>query len=344
MSIRRIFQFLTLIVTFSSTFVLCNSTTYAVNSVFDQRFERIKKQAGSGDKRAQYRLGLAYMLGNDVKVNIGEAIHWLDKSAKQGYIKAAHKIGVLYYNNRDGKRNYRKAVRWFTVAAKRNYAPAQYYLAKMYFVGKGVTRDLDFALVWSARAGKNGMDTKRQTLQIERAIKLRTGKVRIAAKKRVPVVKKRTKRVTPPRRIRGGIYNARSTRHVLELVLSGYWKYKGKAADHMPSSVNKCTEKNGAVHCTSERISRSTNDYRADYKVNSTFFNFNRSGQFNVQYRVTYLFVLPFDSDDPNPTYEMPSTGRSKKVTILNCQILSKQKIRCKSPDKKIEEHYVKGE
>jgi len=343
---KRIFQFLPLTVTLLGSFVLYNSATYAVNTVFDQRFERIKKQAATGDKRAQYRLGLAYMLGNDVKVNIGEAVYWLGKSAKQGYVKAAHKIGVLYYNNRDGRKNYRKAAKWFTIAAKRNYAPSQYYLAKMYFIGKGIPRDLDFALVWSARAGKNGMDTKRQIRQIERAIKLRAGKTRVATKKKAPTAFKTKKRrtSTAPRTARAGIYNSRSTRHVLELVLSGYWTYNGKPADHMPSSVNKCAEKNGAVHCKSERISRSTKDYRADYTVNSTFFNFNRSGQFNIQYRVTYIFVLPFDPDDPDPSYQMPTAGRSKAVTILNCQILSKKKIRCKSPDKKVEEHYIKNE
>ncbi len=343
---KRIFQFLPLMVTLLSSFVLYNSTTYAVNTIFDQRFERIKKQAATGDKRAQYRLGLAYMLGNDVKVNIGESIYWLGKSAKQGYVKAAHKIGVLYYNNRDGRKNYGKAVRWFTIAAKRNYAPSQYYLAKMYFIGKGIPRDLDFALVWSARAGKNGMDTKRQIRQIERAIKLRAAKTHIAAKKKkkIRTKQKLIRTNTPSKAVRPGIYNARSTRHVLELVLSGYWALNDKPADHMPSSVNKCAEKNGAVHCKSERISRSTKDYRADYTVNSTFFNFNRSGQFNVQYRVTYIFVLPSDPDDPDPSYQMPTAGRSTTVTILNCQILSKKKIRCKSPDKKIEEHYSKNE
>ena len=349
MNMRRIVSYLPLLVSLAGATIFMNSASYAVNSVFDQRFERIKKQAGAGDKRAQYRLGLAYMLGNEVKVDIGEAIHWLKKSAKQGYVKAAHKLGVLYFNNRDGKKNYSKAVKWFTVAAKRNYAPSQYFLAKMYFVGKGVPRDLDYALVWLARAGKNGMNTKRQIRQIERAIKTRSNKSRTVAKQRpvknkrpVKTVSRPAKKSEPTRRSRPGIYSARSTRHVLELVLSGYWTLNGKPADHMPSAVNKCTEKNGALHCASERLSRSTKNYRADYKVNSTFFNFNRSGQFNVQYRVTYLFVLPFDSDDPNPNYEMPTAGRSKTVTILSCQVLDKKKIRCQSPDKKVSEIYTK--
>lgn len=341
------------------TGLLVNTSVYAVDTVFEQRFNRIQKQAATGDRRAQYRLGLAYMLGNDVKVDIGEAIHWLEKSAEQGYVKAAHKLGVLYFNNRSGRKNYAKAVKWFTVAAKRNYAPAQYFLAKMYFVGKGVTRDLDYALVWSARAGKNGMNTKRQLRQIERAIKARSNKSNKVATKTKTVkatpkivkppaqiskpVPRRPKPVAPKRIARPGIFSARSRRHVLELVLSGYWMLDNKPADHMPSAKNKCTEKKGAIHCRSERLSRSTNDYRADYKVNSTFFNFNRTGQFNVQYRITYLFVLPFDSDDPNPSYAMPAAGKSKKVIILNCQTLSKTKIRCLSPDKKVHELYTKN-
>ena len=329
-----------------SSFFLMSETVYA-ESVSQQRFKRMKAQAASGDKRAQYRLGLAYMLGNEVKVDINESIHWFKQSAKQGYIKAAHKLGVLYFNNRDGKRNYAQAVQWFTVGAKRNYAPSQYFLAKMYFTGKGVTKDLDYALVWSARAGKNGMNTRRQYQQIELALKSKskkrsTPKRSVKPKKRVAARPPRRSQRKKRQRNQNRGYSARSKRHTLEVVLSGFWMKGGKPAEHMPSGLNKCKQKGETINCVSERTSRSTNDYRADYKVDTTLFGFTRNGTFNIQFRITYIFVLPFDSDDPDPSYDMPKTGRSKTVNIRHCQILDKTNIRCFSDDKKIKELFTK--
>ncbi|VAW79555.1 hypothetical protein MNBD_GAMMA12-3788 [hydrothermal vent metagenome] len=368
-NIRHIFQFLTLTVTISSYFFLFVPTIFAAKASTEYRFDRIKTQASKGNKRAQYRLGLAYTLGIETKVNITMAIYWLGKSANQGYIKAAHKIGVLYYGNLDGRKNYTKAAHWLKTAAKQNYAPSQYHLAKMYFVGKGVSRDLDLALVWSARAGKNGMNTQRQIRQIEHAIIGRTVKTNfksdttsikphkiepvsnktliLAEKnyfkstKETVVAKLQTKHTTNIK-LRHKHHGGHSTKNHIKLIISGNWIFKGKAAVHMPSAINKCTYKNDSISCASSRTSRSTSHYRVDYKVNSIFSNIQRNGEFNLQYRITNLFILPFDSDDPNPHYKIPTTGKLDKSMNLNCKILSNKKIRCESIDKAVIENYVK--
>ncbi len=368
-NIKHIFQFFTLIVAISSNFFLCISTTYATKNLTEYRLERIKNQASQGNKRAQYRLGLAYTLGIDTKVNITMALYWLGKSANQGYIKAAHKIGILYDSNRDGKKNFLKAVHWFKVAAQKNYAPAQYHLAKMYFIGKGISRDLDLALVWSTRAGKNGMNTHRQIRQIEQAIIGRTTKADINSDtallrprkvgsrpnktlpktkknyfkitKETPSTKLQIKRTTSTK-LRHKHYGSHSTKNHIKLIISGNWVFKGKAAIHMPSAINKCTHKNDTISCASSRTSLSTKNYRVDYKVNSTFSNIRRNGEFNLQYRITNLFILPFDSDDPNPHYKIPTTGKLDKFMNLSCKLLSNTNIRCESKDKKIIENYTK--
>ena len=52
--------------------------------------------ADSGDKRAQFNLGLMYDEGRGVSQDRKQALAWWEKSANQGYAQAQHNLALAY--------------------------------------------------------------------------------------------------------------------------------------------------------------------------------------------------------------------------------------------------------
>ena len=72
--------------------------------------------AKNGDVQAQYRLGLFYMLGEGVKQDTQQAIHWLSKAAKQKNVDAALALGNMYSSGTGVEINTEKAIEWLELA------------------------------------------------------------------------------------------------------------------------------------------------------------------------------------------------------------------------------------
>lgn len=125
-------------------------------TIFDQRTKELVLLANTGDKRAQYKLGRAYLRGTTVKYNRHTAYAWLKKSAAQNYYKAWYSLGKMRYTSKYNMQNYTMAFRWFMKAAKQNHGQSQYYIALMYFSGNGISKQNYKAMVWAVRAKRNG--------------------------------------------------------------------------------------------------------------------------------------------------------------------------------------------
>lgn len=344
-------------------FTLIASTLFVIqqansaDTIFDKRFERWKKQAEAGDKRAQYKLGNAYLRGNGVKLDMKQAINWFTKSANQNYIKAAHKLGHIYYSSKNS-RKYKLGFQWFLKAANKKYAPSQYYLGRMYFEGKGVKRDLDRALLWAKRAEQQQLiKAKILITEIHEAMG-RVAKKRVASnpppapkiktqptpEPRIPtkITSKNTddheppttitpKETRPPVQMNTPLFGTR------KIVTSGNWILNGKPAEHMPSILTKCESTGAEVKCNTDRLKGENVAYSAHYEVESVFSAFNSKGTFNAKYRINYLFVLPEDPDDPEPDEDLPALGWQKSYTKLRCRVLGNDKIHCFTDDFKVE-------
>ena len=78
---------------------LLSSLAYSTfaDTLYDKRFKRWQSEAEKGNARAQYSLGNAYLRGNEVKIDINEAIKWFEAAAKQGHSKSEYKLGYIYY-------------------------------------------------------------------------------------------------------------------------------------------------------------------------------------------------------------------------------------------------------
>ncbi len=103
-----------------------------------RRREALRREADSGDRVAQNRLGLMYAYGQGIPTNNTEAFQWFMKSARQGYAEAQNNLGWMYANGRGTFRDDIRAMTWYKRAALQGDATAQFNVGWMYDQNRGV--------------------------------------------------------------------------------------------------------------------------------------------------------------------------------------------------------------
>jgi hypothetical protein len=76
-----------------------------------------RKAGDQGNAAAQYNLGQAYNLGNDVEKDTGEADRWWQKAAGQGLAKAQYNLGLAYHDGTGVQKDNVQAYFWIALAA-----------------------------------------------------------------------------------------------------------------------------------------------------------------------------------------------------------------------------------
>jgi peptidoglycan/LPS O-acetylase OafA/YrhL/TPR repeat protein len=104
-------------------------------------FNNIKELAELGFEEEQYRLGIMYRDGINVKKDINEAIKWFLRCADEGNPEAAVQLGIIYHYDIT-LRNYSKAQDYMLLAHKILFGDAAYYLGLWYHNGEGVHKDV----------------------------------------------------------------------------------------------------------------------------------------------------------------------------------------------------------
>ena len=123
---------------------------------------QLVRAAEFGDTDAQYELGMYYMSGVGVGVDLEKAVFWLEQVAEKGYAKAQFQAGMCYYLDYDDVLAVGRSTYWFEKAAEQGHARAQYMFGSCYFVGDGVEQDYDKAECWFRKAAEQGdADAKR---------------------------------------------------------------------------------------------------------------------------------------------------------------------------------------
>ena len=84
-----------------------------------------RKAADQGDAKAQYYLGLFYLVGNEVPKDGAEAVRWFTKAAEQGYADAQFSLGQEYSQGESVRKNVTEAAKWYRKAAKQGHAGYQ---------------------------------------------------------------------------------------------------------------------------------------------------------------------------------------------------------------------------
>jgi len=88
-------------------------------------------QAEQGDSNAQNNLGMLYLYGDGVEINVREAVKWFQKALEQGNVSAKFNLGVLYAKGKGVKKNPFYAYQLLLEAASQNIPFAQYNLDRL---------------------------------------------------------------------------------------------------------------------------------------------------------------------------------------------------------------------
>lgn len=316
----------------------CLTLNIYADTLYDKRFKRWQAQAEKGNAYAQYSLGNSYLRGNEVKVDIQQAIKWFEAAAKQDHSKSEYKLGYIYYSGRGIAHDYKKAAYWFKRAAEKNYAPAQYYMGKCFAEGRGVKRDKKEALVWLKKAKANDYSPAAREIENLQLLAKNSPKNKNTVKKKAPtVVAKLTPKPKPkpqpklqpaPKKQAAG--NQKSDKpDVLKILQSGGWTLAKKPAEHLPSSITNCKVEKKVLVCKTNKIVTTNPFAEITYIVESKFSHFNDKGEFMASYRRNNMMVIPSDPDDPEPNQEyIPKTGWTIN-TVMKCKVKSENKISC---------------
>jgi len=84
---------------------------------------RLLQKAGSGDREAQFRLGLAYDTGIGVKRDYGQAADWYRKAANSGNPGAQNNLAGLYSRGLGVPQSDVEAFRWYMRAPQSAIPP-----------------------------------------------------------------------------------------------------------------------------------------------------------------------------------------------------------------------------
>lgn len=129
----------------------------AVQAQSYQDFQRYLSEAKSGNRDAQFNVGLFYHTGKaGVKKDYQQAVYWYRKAADQGQINAQGNLGYLYVNGIGVTQDYSQAAYWYRKAADQGDMSAQASLGYLYFDGKGLTQDYSQAVYWFRKAADQG--------------------------------------------------------------------------------------------------------------------------------------------------------------------------------------------
>jgi TPR repeat protein len=91
------------------------------NGDFDTAARVFSVLAKSGDKEAQYYMGLLYEEGQGVPKRFDEAEKCYTKAAQQGYLDAYFALGELYLHQPGDKKDRVSAYFWLEMAAKHGH-------------------------------------------------------------------------------------------------------------------------------------------------------------------------------------------------------------------------------
>ena len=88
-------------------------------------FPSLEQKALSGDAKAQYLVGQAYMTGTHVAQDYQEAARWYQQAASRGSADAEFGLGFLYEHGKGVGQDFRQAVTFYAAAANQGHATAQ---------------------------------------------------------------------------------------------------------------------------------------------------------------------------------------------------------------------------
>jgi TPR repeat protein len=129
---------------------LCYLEGKGVDVNVPRALEHIGMAAEQGFALAQYRLGIEYL--ESAIPDYGQSLQWLQRAAAQGVTRADGVLGQLYLQGRGVIKNPAMAMQHFRKAADGGLADGQFWLGVCYMKGHGVAYSPTEAKAWFEKA------------------------------------------------------------------------------------------------------------------------------------------------------------------------------------------------
>ena len=120
------------------------------------------------DPSNQFAFGVMYEFGNDVPLDLAEAVKWYRLAAEQNHTEAIFHLARCYLNGEGVKADSTEAVKWFRKGAELGSADAQWMLGNCYKLGVGVKKNIvqAYALISAAVDGAENPEQKKGMAEV----------------------------------------------------------------------------------------------------------------------------------------------------------------------------------
>jgi len=135
-----------------------------------QDFDVSLTNAKSGDMRAQYLVGAAYLYGLEgegVKIDEKKGLFWLRKAANQGAAEAYSELARIYHYGIGVEKSASRWERYLTEAAERGMKSRQLDIMKLYRDGNpsmGIERNEQKYIYWLKKEAEDGVPISMRNL------------------------------------------------------------------------------------------------------------------------------------------------------------------------------------
>jgi len=123
----------------------------------DEGIDLIRKSANQNQPAAQYRLAKLYEIGEGVAQDSDMARQLTERAARNGNRIAMHDLALYYAEGRGGvETDLSTAAKWFEKAAERGVVDSQFNLGVLFESGQGLPKNTTDAFVWYSIAATQG--------------------------------------------------------------------------------------------------------------------------------------------------------------------------------------------
>jgi len=117
-----------------------------ITSFFSSKKESAKwymKSAEQGYSKAQFQIGMNYIIGDVVRKNYREAVTWLEFAAEQGHVGACDQLAGIYedIDGRSRLQDYKESLKWYTTSSKLGGEGSNWQMGRLYEQGRIVSID-----------------------------------------------------------------------------------------------------------------------------------------------------------------------------------------------------------
>ena len=178
------------------------SVSMAAENLSQEEVDKIVKGVENGDADAQLRLGMMYVMGQNVKQNNEQAEYWLKKSYEQGNVEAQFFLAFMYADGHGVEKDEAQAFKLMKQIAKKDpstikkvygfeigsqkiyssaeefVAAAQGFVGSVYYEGgKDIQKDYEQAEYWLKKSLENSSEiVKKETQSTLEKIRARKAK------------------------------------------------------------------------------------------------------------------------------------------------------------------------